>query len=552
MSRRTAPPENESRQLPLTAADLLCVALVVAVFSWICFRNIRQPGLYGDEAWAAVEAARFVLGSGPPPSRHSLQLFGHVLPTMLNTYTGPVKAYVLAAGFALFGVSVPVLRSTSGTVGLLGVVALYFLVRERFGRLAAAAAALLAASDLSLVLAVRCDFGPVDFAFFARVASIFLLLAWHRGREHPALLFGGSLLLGLGLSYKFDFLGTIAAVAVGGALFFGRGLRLRAREAAAAAGGFLLGAWPVLLYNVVTRGNTLARGRTLALEASREAFLRAVVHRFEVLRELLGGAIGEFILGERFQRLSPFGGSLVPAAVVLLPLLLGLVFLLPALKPWRRPLGFLLTVFALLLLAVAAVPMALGPHHTLSLYPFPHLFLGVALAALWRAGAAGGLGRAPRLAAAAAFTLLLASNLLLARTFHERLASRGGARYWSESIDDLAAALARDYPGETAELLDWGFEQPLIILGKDRFRLDPVFWRIQQDPDPGPWLAALLHRPDRLFVRRAPRFAFDAKVHERFDDAVRQQRDLAVEERTFFQRDGQPSFSILKFRPANR
>lgn len=540
-------------RIPPAALDALCVGLAVAVFSWIAFRNIWQPGLYGDEAWAAVEAARFVLGSGHPASAHSYQLFGHVLPTMLNTYTGPVKAYVLAAGFSLFGVSLPVLRATSATVGLLGVVALYFLVRGEFGRMAGAAAALLAASDLSLVLGVRCDFGPVDFAFFARVASIFFLLSWHRNRARTALLFAGSLLLGLGLSYKFDFLGTIAAVAIGGALFYGRGLRLRIREAAAAAGGFLLGAWPVLLYNLITGGNTLARGRALALEAAHEGFFQSVAHRFEILEKLLGGAIGEFFLGERFQGLSPFGGSLLPRAVAILPLLLCLVFFLPALKTWRRPLGFLLTVFALLLLAIAAVPMTLGPHHSFSLYPFPHLFFGVALAALWRAGtgAARGLGRALRLLAAAGFSLLFVSNLLLAQTFHERLASRGGAWYWSESIYDLSAALERDYPGQTAELLDWGFEQPLIILGKDRFRLDPVFWRIQQDPDPGPWLADLLHQPDRIFVRRAPRFAFDRKIHERFDAAVLRQRDLAVEEREFFQRDGQPSFSILKFRPAN-
>jgi hypothetical protein len=392
----------------------------------------------------------------------------------------------------------------------------------------------------------------VDFAFFARVASIFVLLSWLRNRAHPWLLFSGSLLLGLGLSYKVDFLGTIAAVAIAGALFYGRGLRLRMRETAAAAGGFLLGAWPVLLYNLITGGNTLARGRALSLEAQHEGFLRAVAHRFEILEKLLGGAIGEFFLGERFQKFSPFGGSLVPAAVAILPLLLGLVFLLPALKTWRRPLGFLLTVFALLLLAIAAVPMAVGPHHSFSLFPFPQLFLGVALAGLWHAGGTRGFRAVPRLAAAAGFSLLFASNLLLAQTFHERLSSRGGARYWSESIYDLSAALERDYPGQTAELLDWGFEQPLIILGKDRFPLDPVFWRIQRDPDPGPWLADLMHRADRVFVRRAPGFAFDEKINERFDAAVRQQNDLAVQERKFYQRDGRLSFSVLKFRPVSR
>jgi 4-amino-4-deoxy-L-arabinose transferase-like glycosyltransferase len=226
----------------LTAADLLALGLVVAAFSWIAFRNIRQPGLYGDEAWMGVSAARFAWGAAPAGlSPWKIRVFGHVLPTMLNSYVGPVKGYILAAAFSFFGVSVPVLRGTTASVGLLGVVALYFLARQQFGRLAAAASTLLLATDLSFVLAVRCDWGPVDFAFFARVAAILLLLSWQRNRGRRRLLFLASLLLGLGLSFKLDFLGTIAAVVVAWAVFYGVRFRPRSREAALAAGGFLLG-----------------------------------------------------------------------------------------------------------------------------------------------------------------------------------------------------------------------------------------------------------------------------------------------------------------------
>jgi 4-amino-4-deoxy-L-arabinose transferase-like glycosyltransferase len=541
-----------ARRAALTASDLLCLGLIVATFSWICFRNIRQPGFYGDEAWPSVEAARFVWGKDAvrPPSRYRLELFGRALPKMLNTYIGPVEAYVLAVPFAIFGVSVPVQRATTGGVGLLGVLLFYFLARGEFGRLAAAASALLLASDLSLVLATRCDWGPVGFAFLAKVAALLLLLLWRRGRR-PWLLLSGCLALGLGLSYKFDFLGAIAAVAVAGAIFYGRGLRLRMREAGLAIAGFLLGAWPVILYNVVTRGNTLRSGVGMSRAAAHPALGPAVAARFRVLEDLLGGGVGAFFLGERFQSASPFGGSLLPAAILVLPLLLCVVWFVPALKTWQRPLGFFLVVFFVLFLLIAAVPIAVGPHHALSLYPFPHLFLGVALAAIWL-----GAGTAPRpflwpirLAAGAAFALLLASNLLLAETFHERLASRGGARYWSESIYDLSAALLKDYPGDTVELLDWGIEQPLIILGKDRIAVDPVYWRVLSDPAPEGWLTGLIRQPRRVFVRRAPGFTFDKRVLDHFDAAVRLAPELAVEERRFFQKDGALSISLLKFRP---
>src|SRR5687768_10833891 len=32
--------------------DVVAVALIVLAFSWICYRNVSQPGPYGDECWA--------------------------------------------------------------------------------------------------------------------------------------------------------------------------------------------------------------------------------------------------------------------------------------------------------------------------------------------------------------------------------------------------------------------------------------------------------------------------------------------------------------------
>ena len=56
MKRRAArskPPGPESRTVAtrtaLTAADWLCLGLVVAVYCCICFRNIRQPGSRTNE-----------------------------------------------------------------------------------------------------------------------------------------------------------------------------------------------------------------------------------------------------------------------------------------------------------------------------------------------------------------------------------------------------------------------------------------------------------------------------------------------------------------------
>jgi 4-amino-4-deoxy-L-arabinose transferase-like glycosyltransferase len=554
-SKKPAPKPPPKTPFPwprLDWKDAAILAAVVAVFSWICFRNIRQPGLYGDEAWSTIAAARFVWGSPPDPAaQHRIVVFGHALPMMINSYVGPVKSWIAASSFAIFGVSVPVIRATSGTVGLLGIVALYFLVRGEFGRLAAAAAALLAASDVSLALGLRCDWGPIDFAFFSRVASMLLLLTWRKHRDHLSLLLLASLLLGLGLSYKFDFLGTIAAIAVSFAVFYGRELRLRWKEAALAAGGFLLGSWPILLYNIVYPGATFRTGQEIAAGTKHLGIFEAVAQRFGILQQLLGGAIGEFFLGEHFQSDSLLKGLAEPAAMWIVPLLLAVPLLAGPLSGWRRPLGFFAGAFLLLLLALAAVPFVSGPHHLISLYPFPHLFFGAGLAGLWVAGNSlrSPMRWLPKAAAAAGFALLLTSNLALAQTFHRHLAARGGWRFWSESIYELSEVLQKDYADDVIELLDWGFEQPLIILAKDRLHLHAVYWQIQSDPGSEQWLSTLVRRPQRIFVRRAEPFAFDPVVHQRFDDALARSPDLRVEERKFYQKDGQLSFTILKIQP---
>ena len=549
------PPKTPKTPFPwpeLEWSDVGILAAIAAVYSWICFRNIRQPGLYGDEAWAAIAAARFVWGTpADPAAHHKLVVFGHAVPMMLNPYTGPVKAWILITSFALFGVSVPVIRATSGMVGLLGIAALYFLARSEFGRLAAAAVALLAASDVSLALALRCDWGPIDFAFFARTASMLLLLAWRNNRSHPVLLFAGTLLLGLGVCYKFDFAGTAVAILLAGAIAWGGRLGLRLRDAGIALLGFLAGSWPILLYNVVYPAATFRAGQEIASSAERLGFFEAIGHRLGVLRDLWGGVIGEFFLGGHFQSRSPLGNSIERGALFLVPLLAAVPFFVARLSGWKRAISFFAMAAVFILLGLAAVPMAGGPHHVIALYPVPHLLLGAGLAALWLAGDS----RRPELrglfrgTAAAGFAVLLVSNLALAQAFHKTLAERGGSRYWSESIYELAGVLQKEHPDDVIELLDWGIEQPLIVLAKDRLHLHALYWQVQSDPRAEEWLATLVRRPQRVFVRRAKPFAFDPAVHDRFDAVLARSPDLQVEEKKIFQKDGQLSFTILRVRP---
>ncbi|HKO96194.1 MAG TPA: glycosyltransferase family 39 protein [Pyrinomonadaceae bacterium] len=548
--------------------DGAAIALIVIAFSWICYRNLNHPGPYGDEAWAAAPAVRFVQGQAviDPTPYHQFHLFGRTFPYMPGDYIGPIQVYVISAFFAVFGISVPVLRIATSVVGLLGVLAMYFLIRREFGRVAAFFSSLLVATDLSYVLAVRHDFGVISFGLLARMLSLFFFLAWIRSRDSLRNLFLSFLVLGLAVTYRFDYASFIVAALIGMVLFYGLWLRprIKLQEIGLAVGGFLIGAFPILLFNYFTGGQTFQQGRAIGAGTGRGFFpttLNAVWPFLQLLPEALAkrvtslsllteGTGGNWILGESVDQFSPLGPAPIPLAVkIAVPLLLVLVAL-PHFRKWRRPLGFLVAIFILTLIFIAATPIAIGPHHILSLYPLPHMLVGLALAGIWSVAEE----RPPWLlwtargAAVIAISWMILTNLTLARAFHHRLIKQGGDAYCTEAIYELSDQLKGEYAGKNLVVLDWGFEQPLVILGKDKFKQEVVFWRVLSEEAPGPWLSTMIKNPNNLFLIRAEQFAFKDVIHKRFKEAYSKEKDLVVDERKYYRKNGTHVFSVLTFR----
>jgi hypothetical protein len=256
-----------------------------------------------------------------------------------------------------------------------------------------------------------------------------------------------------------------------------------------------------------------------------------------------GSEVAYFMLFEPLT--SPLGPSLLPRAILLVPLVLALAALFAPDRRWIRPLGFLVTVFLAQLTLLAASGIATGPHHLLLVAPYLHLFVGIALGTLWTTLGRRRLAWLGRGAVAAALVALLAANLALGQTFHQRLAATGGAGGWSSALYELHDVLRTDYPGRTVELLDWGFDQSLILLSRDTLRLRSPFWRITAPNTTDDWIRNLLLEPDRVFIQ-AGRFS-DHQVRARLQAVIDATPGLVVHERRFLQPTGQHAFSILTF-----
>lgn len=562
-ARRTAPGPVCAILRSPRARDVLALVTLALLFSSVGLHELHQPGLYADEAWGATHAARWAAGSavvGPNPGGQ-ITLFGHPWPFMAGPYIGPVKSYIVGIAFMIFGVSVSTLRATTASLGLVAVIFVYSMLRPRFNRFSAFCAAALLATDLSFVLAVRSDWGPVAFSLAASVASMWLLLAWPRCPERvwiPAL---AGLIFGLGLSHKFDFLVCMASALVAFLICFTDVARRHRRAAALASVCFLVGASPVIAYNLATRGQTFREGSTIAHSQGHRfpptlADLSSLGSDLLTMtqglgRSLEGYPIADWMLGHNIVPESPLGRSQTDKATLGSPLLILLV-LLPGLRPWRRPAAFFLVALATSVVLLAIVPFARGPHHVILTYPLPHILVGIGLGAVWELGhqRKAWIGRCFRGAAVLAVAALLAPNLSLERAFMSDLVHHGGFGTWSaEAMGSLVAELDGTYAGKKVVLMDWGFEQPLVILGKDRFRLDAAYWRVMAAPDPTSLLAQLVAQPNQVFVVHAAGFAgVGAKAQAALDAFVAKAK-LRVTETKIFQRDGTHYCSILSFVP---
>jgi hypothetical protein len=547
----------------LRARDVAALAFVVLLFASVGFRLLGQPGLYADEAFSATHAARWAAGSpvvGANPGGQ-VMLFGRPWPLMVNAYIGPVKPLLVGVGFMIFGISVLTLRATTAGLGLVAVVLVYGMVRGRFGSFAAFSAAALLATDLSFLLAVRSDWGPLAFSLAASAGVAWLLLLWQRRpqRVWPAALAG--LLSGLGLAHKLDFLVCVASLLVALACTFPLTLRRAGRAGLVAAACLLAGASPVVLYNIESRGQTFREGSTIArsqghhFPPSRQDLAGLggdVVRVARGLGQMLGGyPLADWMLGRNLVPQSPLGRSKLAAALLISPAFL-LLLLTPGMRGWRRPLAFFGVALLASLVFLAAVPFARGPHHFLLVYPLPHVVVGTALGALW---ASGGRWRGWRRAssqgaAVVALVALLLPSVMLGRAFQTAVSRDGGRGYWSaEALDSLVATLDGPFVGRTVTLLDWGFEQSLVIVAKDRLRLDAAYWGVLASPEPERAVARLVGDPGRVFVVHAPGFeGVGARAQAAFSAYVAR-TGLRLTETRIFQKDGKHYCSILAVEP---
>lgn len=518
--------------LPL-AASLLFLALGVLL--------IPLAGIQNDEA----------LFSHPIFS-NGINYLG--VRTMIIPYLGALKTVFYIPIWAIFGVDVWTLRLPVVLAGGITVFFFYLLTEMAASRKAAFLGALLLASDPIVIMTTTFDWGPVALEHLFLVTGSYALCRFGRNphSESRKWLAGGFFCYGLALWNKATFSWALAGLAIACVTalwpFLRRGWS--SRNAVVAGAAFLIGAFPLVWYNVRYQGITFWWKANLAPAEAPGKWpqVKAALQGSSVFGYIAAGeehgppkaaeattAKVSAWLSERLG-LRRESGFYYAAG--------GLLLLFPL---WRRSRA---AWFSLVFCAVAWLTMAIThgggefAHHVVLLWPFPILFVACALDEISR--------RISRWILPAVGVTLVVLNLSVVNQYLYQLHRYGSHGTFTDAIFPLSSSLGEE-ANSRIYVTDWGISNTLSMLHEGR--LDVEFLGELLQPEP-PTLEQMeivgkaLRNPSGVFVGHLRGQEIFPNVGAHLD-ALAEQAGMRLEVvQTISNSNGLPMFEISRAVPS--
>jgi hypothetical protein len=508
---------------------------------------ISHLGLQNDEALFA--------GALFSPKTGNIVRIGHSrLPVMLMSYLGTLKSLIYRPVFALWGTGIRATRVPMLLAGAASIWFFFLLLRRAAGYRAASFACGLLAADTVYLLTICFDWGPVALQHMLLLGGFLLLVGFYQTRQ-VSRLFWGWFVLGLGMWDKALMIWMLGGLFMGVMSVYGRKILavITVRLTAISALGFIVGALPLIAYNVdnhfaTFRSNTsydgsdlpgkarqlrsTAEGRVLFGWLVNEDWQTASPHAPSDLSETVSAKVSAFT-GRPRQHLLPYA---FVAALLLIPL---------AGASARRVL-----LCALIALVVAWLQMAFtanaggSAHHAILLWPLPEAVVAVSFAAASRK-----LGRAGIPALAVALTLMMTCGFLVTNEYYFLMIRNGGAQNWTTAIFKLSDYMKGTSPAQVY-CVDWGIMDSLRLLNRGRLPLrvgNDLVSKAGADPGVRDALMKTLAKPDAWFIGHTKDFEFFQGTDERL---VRYAADAGYERAilaTIPDSYGRPVYEVYHF-----
>ncbi|MFQ5945028.1 MAG: glycosyltransferase family 39 protein [Anaerolineae bacterium] len=494
-------------------AGVLALVIALGAYGLLAFHQLELPGLHYDEALQVLPAMQLVLGQDPEAFRGAaLQAGGRSFPLMVYDYVGTVDTYSAVPFMALLGPGLAAVRTMSIGFGALTLVLAYLVARRLFDRRVAALTAVLLAVDPSFVFWNRQGVFLTAVIAALATASLLALLRWRDSRKRGWLVLG-TFLLGIGLYAKLLFLWFVVGLAVAALAAYPRALRERLRhdprswfgDAGVALASLLAGASGLIAFNLLTGGTVQLVAKYLEtsyLGVENLAFGQNLLDRLGDFQILLRGSQFWYLGATLENPLSTLLFLAVPLAAALV---------LRRERRWRREIGFVAVLIAVMVPLSTFTPTALKIEHYVIFLPWIQLFMAACLVTL-----AEGAGqrvvareRPPliRLVVGAAVVAMVALSVRADLGYHEALRRTGGFDGHTSAIYDLARYL--DQEGGPVAALDWGIGKQVRFLTQGRIVPDEIFgFESVSEPDPGfdDRVQRYLADPEVVYVFHAPRW----------------------------------------------
>jgi 4-amino-4-deoxy-L-arabinose transferase-like glycosyltransferase len=542
--------------------------IICGVYLALSFAFINTPGLEYDEV---------LFGSGALGLNGDFVVFrwsvaGHQLPLMLMPYIGAIKAYIYRPLFMLFTPSALTVRLPVIIIGLTALLLTYLLTRNLFGRLTAVFGAALLATDPSYIFHIRNDWGPVALMMLFKVGSLYFLVRFAQTKQR-AFLVAGAFMLGLGVYDKANFLWYLFALPLAAFLIWPRQCRilLSRRNLTTAAMFFVLGCWPLLLFNLAKKGATFREQIATSTPLS-----NAIAYKTQVLKETLNGTAAYHFInngaepgyfrsagaagfkGNSFSSVTlgliDFQETLLPPALLVAAIVIVLLLMFST-NRGRRAISFVIILALVIFAGIIATPRATGSHHILMLYPFPQIIVAYAASGLW-SWKFTARNPSTRLTAgvvlAALLFSLLVSNLVLDAKYLQSFRAIGGKGIWSAAVFQLAEFGQANRKNKLL-LMDWGFENQLQLLSRGSLNREEFFWTLL-DQKREKALVDLLYQKagkdnDTIFVFHTSPYAQFTEPRRIFDRMLAKYALSSQTVKVFYQNDGEAVFQLEQISP---
>lgn len=542
----TSDRRNFIRRTSFAALLFTCIFLFTGL-PWL-----RYPGIQNDEALFAAPIFHPVWAS------YWVEMPHLRFPGFLLSYLGAFKSCVYELIFHLTPPTPEAIRFPALAVAAVSIWLFFLLLCRIAGTRAGIFGTALLATDSLYLLTARYDWGPVAFQHLFLVAGLLLAVRYHQEGSLAALA-GAFFAFGLGLWDKALFVWLLGGAGVALAAVYPRQLwrSLRLRTAGVALLAFALGAFPVIVYNLDGRGQPL--GSTFRGNAALEPGM--ILPKLPFLADSLkGGPLFGYLTrldpeGHFRNPETPLEKSVAwvsratghPRSGLLLAAFLAAVVAIPVLA-WLRDPAWRPALFALVAMAVAWVQMAAthnagaSAHHTVLLWPLPHMVIALVFAAF-----AARFGKIVRGALTAAVAVVGLSGLLVTNTYYADLIGFGGSTTWTDAIYPLEDRLV-ERPGGDLLVLDWGIFDSLRVLSGGRLNLrvaSDTFASLPLDAEKQR-VARDLVRPGNRFLAHTEAASFAPEVLRNLDAWARAEGYRKEGLEVIADRNGRPVFQIFR------